>query len=160
VLLTLTVYSASGLSFPDDHYFIWNQSNEPIYITSYFKRTDGEILINIDYFVDERFITKITGGDIEETYRNKRHPREDMWNSFRLISFNANRILASNFNLYVELFHYLIEDFIIYDKDGHIIIKKDDITIDNFTFKDYSDWCSIMLIITQDMIEEGRRKAS
>ena len=138
------INSVLAFSPPTDDFFILNRSNVPIYITSRFRychspeysgAIDHTCGFNIDYYVSDIFLTRIIMGTISEVENHIYYPVDNIWHSFRIITFRANSDLASDNNYYFNLFTYLLEEFIIYDNYGNIILTLSDIKVEDFTFE-------------------------
>jgi hypothetical protein len=64
---------------------------------------------------------------------------------------------------YIDIFHYLVEVFIIYDAEGNVVMTLDDVTEDSLTINkmapDFStSSVQIKIVITPETVEAGRRK--
>jgi hypothetical protein len=64
---------------------------------------------------------------------------------------------------YIDVFHYLVEVFIIYDAEGNVVMTLEDVTEESLTIiklaPDYSTSSfHIKIVITPEIIRAGREK--
>jgi len=174
-VLVLNAFCVFSLSPATDQYYIVNASDSPVYMTIRFKYSERDgmnfctgfgFLINFDYYEDNIFITGIHGERCREVNKRYLFPNglipflalDFPIVSFPIFSLRANTVLASNLQHYVGLFHYLLEEFTIYDEESHVIMTMDDITEDSFTFQENINSYLIMLYITPELIKNGRQR--
>ena len=155
-----------GFSPPNDRYFIWNKSNDPIYITSRIRQNNFEHIdfahvtsFSFTFYLNDIYITNIKSINIFQVERRKFFPSDnnnifDPRYSYPVITFLSNLDLALDPRQYSHLFHYIFEELIIYDHEGYIIITLDDINTDSFTV----DKSFITLRITQEVVDMGRKR--
>jgi hypothetical protein len=160
-ILLFNGYILFGMSNPSNLFLIWNKSDAPIKLTIQFKHFPDGNPISIDYYENNIFITTIKMFSRWDDYKRMIY---NVGRPYLLIcEFDPNEVIGSNLGHYINLFHFLVEKFIIYDDKDCIIMTLNDITEAIFTFSDGGDYYgngyyTTNIYITQETIETGRRK--
>jgi hypothetical protein len=147
ILTTLYLFCGE----PVDSYLLVNNSEDDIFITYDLKDIIGHNNGIIPFFKDDVLISNIYIIHYYPFAIKKSIPKSNFYD-IGIFFIRPNYEITPK-----DIFHSLVEEFIVYDIKGNIIMTIDDIDEESFTIFG-SGARELIIYITQETIENGRRK--